>query len=179
MAEASEPFALKSGVKVRVVRIQTRQLFRLIRMFTQGVGPAFLQTLKFDGSGEAFTQQLLTLLMISLPQAEDAAIDFFQAMVEPAALHQGRRSKLKDDQFKENQELWSELADVMFNPDFDDVIAILERVVAQEGPEIQSLGKRLAGVWGMLQKSGALGTLTSPEMANGKTSAEPTPVHST
>lgn len=171
---------LTSGIKVNVVRMQTRQFFRLIKIFTRGVGPSLISSLNFGGDTAAFGSQLLTLLMVALPEAEDAAVDFVNSMCEPHGLVEGRRSKLSKADSDKNRDLWAEMSELMFNPAPEDTISVLETVVAQEGPEIQELGKRLAGLWKTLQETGALkAVLDDKQTSNGQTSEAPTLAPST
>ena len=142
---ASEPsfLTLESGFEVNVVRLKTRQLFKLLKVITRGVGPV-LSNLSFsqETSTEEFTSTLLTAVLLAIPEAEDESIEFIRGMVEPANLIERPKSKPEKEV---NAGLELELDDALTdNPELEDTVAIIERVIRVEAPHIQALGKRLA-----------------------------------
>jgi hypothetical protein len=136
---------LLSGHEYELLRIKTRQFFRLLRILTHGAGERMIRTLDFKAAGEVFTQQLLMLLMLSIPDAEDETIYFIQSMLRPPGLaadaHPG--AKLGKEDTEHDEKLWAELSADTFNPEMDDLLTIMEAIVRQEAPEVQALGKKL------------------------------------
>jgi hypothetical protein len=148
--------SLQSGMEVQVTRLKTRQFFRLLKVLTHGAGQALIQTsLNFNADPGEFSSKLLMLVMFSIPDAEQEAIDFVQSMVRPKGLQDAPFATLTDAQKEENQALWKKLGDELFNPELDDLVNICELVVKQESGDIQALGKRLAGLLKLAQKTGA------------------------
>ena len=138
----SETFTLSSGTVVRLERMRTRQLLKLLKIITTG-GASLMSQMDFDykDSGQ-FVGQLVGLVMFSIPEAENEAIEFIQAMVIPAALSGGdtKQERLRD------QETWFALRRELDNPPLEDLLNIIERIVKTEGPDIQGLGKRLGSM---------------------------------
>ena len=146
---------LQSGLEVQVVRIRTRQFFRLLKILT-AAGPEILSTLNFQD--EDFGVRLMAVLLFALPEAESPAVEFIQSMVRPHGLHALPRKpkkgqKLSDEQVAENQAKWDQINDDLFNPQLEDTIDILETVIRQEAPEIQALGKRLGALLSEVTKA--------------------------
>ncbi len=140
-AEA-EPLELTSGLTVSVKRIRTRETFKLMRILTRGVSGSIGSLLMAGNDDEeSFTGALLGAVIVAVPEAEDEAIDFIQAMVEPAKLIQDPRTKPERES---NQEQYDRLARELQNPELEDTIVIIERVVRNEAPQIRALGNRLA-----------------------------------
>lgn len=172
-----EGITLKSGMKGEVTRIRTRQLFRLLKVLTHGAGQMFLQmALDFNAAPDEFGQKLLMTVLISIPDAEQEAIDFVQSIVRPVGIHEGPPTALSKKQLEQNAELWAQQGRELFNPELDDLVTIFEVVIRQEAGELQALGKRLAGLLPMAQKlgqtqPGAPATPPTPEqMAQAETS---------
>lgn len=139
---ASEVFELSSGAEVRVNRLKTRETLKLLKVLTVG-GGGMLTSIDWSGmqdNAEAFAGKLVALVIYAVPLAEDQALEFIQAMVSPKDLIDRPRSKA-DREF--NKELWEELAYELDNPEIEDTINIIIRIVQREAKDIQGLGKRL------------------------------------
>lgn len=132
--------SLESGFEVNIERIKTRQLLRLMRILTRGAGAALGQ-LQFGGEQEDFVSSLLAAVVLAIPEAEDETIAFIRSMVTPAELVEKPRTK---DDHAHNEELIQELDAEFFNPELEDIVAVLERVITLEAPHIMALGNRLA-----------------------------------
>jgi hypothetical protein len=146
---------LTTGLAVEIVRLRTRQFFRLLRVLTHGAGPAMVQAgLDFRAGAEQFTSQLLVLVAMSIPDAEQEAIGFLQAMCKPAGLAEGSDAKLTRQQKADNEALWEQFNTDLFNPELDDLIDLIELIVRQEAPELQALGKKLQSMMALFQKTG-------------------------
>lgn len=122
LAEPST-FTLQNGLKVEVQRIQTRQLLRLLKIISNGAGPAF-SDLDLTNPDEDFASTLLVAIALALPNAEDETIEFLTSMVLPADFKKGRG--LSKEEIEANQALLDQLNDEFFNPDLDDLVSLLE-----------------------------------------------------
>lgn len=140
---------LASGSKVNVQRLKTRQLLRLLRVLTRGVGPA-LTEFNFGGEQSGLTQQILGMVLMSIPEAEDETVDFILSMVTPEGFNESPKS---DADRKKNEDLFHAMAKELDNPELDDLITIMEVVIQAETPHIVALGKRLATLLTAHQKS--------------------------
>jgi len=86
---------LSTGFEMEVVRLRTRQFFRLLRILTHGAGPALTQTqLNFEGEAAEFAGKLLTLVLMSIPDAEAEAIAFLASMCRPHGIIDKAESQL-------------------------------------------------------------------------------------
>lgn len=154
---------LTNGTRVTVQRIKMRQLMRFLRIITAG-GISFPSQDDPD-----FAENLLGQLLVSLPEAENEAILFVASLVMPADYVEGRR--VSKDQKEINQELLDDLDDYFFNPDLDDVIAVLEVVVATEWPHLKSLGKRVQALLPQEQKAATKRAKSSSSTSRNSTRA--------
>lgn len=134
---------LMDGTEVYVERLKTRQLFRLLKVLTTGAGE-FLSTIQLSAemNTEEFAGNLLAALVIAIPEAEDEAMEFIISMVSPVGIIEGK--KLSDIETEINVDKYAHLQEILFNPEIEDTITIIERVIQVEAPHIQSLGKRLS-----------------------------------
>jgi hypothetical protein len=153
---------LSTDFAVEIVRLRTRQFFRLLRVLTHGAGPAVVQSgLDFAAGQEAFVQQLLMLVVMSIPDAEQEAIGFLQSMCRPTGL--AERPKLSKQEEQDNQALWDRFNKELFNPELTDTIDLIEVIVRQEAPELQALGKKLERVFKMFRATGQDKAPAEPE----------------
>lgn len=137
----SEEITLSSGSVVRVERLRTRGMFKLLKIVTRGGGPILMQMdLDFNDT-QTFVGQFLAVVMMAIPEAEDEAIEFIQSMAVPAGFKENAKSKA--DQAR-NQELVAELLEELDDPTIDDTFSIIETIIKNEAHDIQALGKRLA-----------------------------------
>ncbi len=156
-----EYLTLTNGTEVKVVPLRTRQLFKLLRIITHGSQQAIaglsLGDLDFNKDNPAeFTRKLAGLVLFSIPDAEQEAIEFIGSMVEPADLVDKGPRDLNEKERNANIEAWTTLNMELWNPDPSDTIDILENVVRREASDIQSLGKRLRGFLEVAEKTGQL-----------------------
>jgi hypothetical protein len=159
---------LVSGFPIEVVRLRTRQLFRLMRILTRGANPAALAQLKFTDDTEEgkreFVGQLLSILLMAIPDAEQEAIGFLQSMTKPAGLVEKPAAQMSKKQSEDNQALMDRYNEEMFNPDLEDTISLFESIIENEAPDIQALGKKLQHLLGVARKAlGAERPLPPPE----------------
>lgn len=155
-----ERVKLSSGTVVLLEPLRMRQFFRLMKIVTHGAGSA-ISRLRLDGqSPEEFATQMVTLVLFSIPDAEQETVEFLMAMVKPDGLIEGRTLNKYDKE--RNDELLSNLSNELFNPDPDDFVTIIEAIVKREAADLQALGKRLVKMFQMAQKVGEAPDLTSP-----------------
>lgn len=156
---------LTTGFAVEVQRLKTRQLFRFLKILTHGAGPALMQSsLNFDEGADVFGQRLLALMVVSIPDAESDAIAFLSSMCEPAGITKRRPGKqFTKQETEDNRVLFERFTEEFFNPDIDDTVDLIEIIIKREAPEIQALGKRLAGLMEMVKKTGADKEKPEPE----------------
>lgn len=168
---------LQSGFKIEIVPIKTRQLFRLIRILTQGIsasaGDVNLAELFQSEAGEdqesvdaEQASRLVGFLVYSIPEAEDETVDFLESMAKPVGLIETQKLSKADSKF--NEDLWAEYSIQMFNPDIDDLVSMLEIIIVNELPHLKSLGKRI-------QRTIALMSKTGQDLSGSKDSPKSTP----
>jgi hypothetical protein len=146
---------LSTGFAVEVVRMRTRQFFRLLRVLTHGAGPALMQSgLNFNGDAGEFATKLLTLTVMSIPDAEQEAIQFLSSMCKPAGLTDKQEGQRTKQEVEADQLLWDRFGRELHNPDLTDTLDLVEVVVLQEAPELQALGKKLQRMFSLFQKTG-------------------------
>lgn len=155
----SDIISLQSGQKVRILPLKMRQLFRLLRIITRG-GASYLPMLRDallmntadEQAAEIFGTQLLAIAMISLPEAEDEAVEFLMSVVEPDGLPVGSDKRARE----RADEMRSKLAVEMENPDPEDVVTIVEAVILREKDDLVALGKRLQATFKVAMKTGQI-----------------------
>jgi hypothetical protein len=140
IASESGPVTLVSGRQVNVERLRTRQTMRLMKILTRGGGAALADIDLSSGDQDAAVA-LLGAVIFSIPEAEDETIDFVRSMVTPVGLVADPRSR---PEIEVNDALFANLADEFENPELDDLVTVLERVIKVEAPHLIALGKRLA-----------------------------------
>lgn len=139
----TDTIVLESGFEVKIERLRTRGMFKLLKIVTRGAGPILMQMkLDFEDS-EAFVGQLLAVIVMAIPEAEDEAIDFIRFMVTPSEFDENAKSKAD---IEKNKELFEALANELDDPLPSDTINIISRIVENEAHDIQALGKQLAAL---------------------------------
>jgi hypothetical protein len=155
---------LSTGFTVEVLRMRTRQFFRLLRVLTHGAGPALTQTqLNFQDDPAEFGQKLLMLIAMSIPDAEGEAIAFLASMCRPAGIVDKAASQLTKQESEANQALWSQFGEELHNPELEDAFDLIEVIVRNEAPELQALGKKLQRTIEMFRKTGQDKAPAEPE----------------
>lgn len=167
---------LSTGYEVGLQRLKTRQFFRLLKVLTRGVGPGIVQSgLDFGQGQEEFGRNLLAMTLMAIPEAEQQFIEFLQSMCIPLGLHEAHGgARLSKQQLEDNQAAITELVEELNNPELDDLLDLAEAIVKQEAPEIQALGKRVAGLLEMARKTGQLEDKKEPG-EKGSNSPGPSP----
>lgn len=133
-----------ADVDVYIEQLRTRQLFKFLKILTVGAGAALADLqISADTDQAELTQQLMAIIIISLPEAEDEVIDFIHSMLKPVGIIDPERSKT-DRQI--NVEKCTELYNDLNNPLPQDTIAIITRVIQNEAPNLIALGKQIAAL---------------------------------
>lgn len=123
------------GVKVHVNRLKTREFLALLRFLSKGLGPAVAELSFTTDDEEALAGEMIGTLIVALPEATDEFMLFVQAVVTPVG---------KDDAARVKSE--------MDNPDIDDLMAIGERVITQEIPDLRRLAGNAQAMWGRIRQ---------------------------
>jgi hypothetical protein len=136
---------LSSGFEVRIEPLKTRGMFKLLKIVTRGGGPILMQMpLNFNDT-EVFVGQLLGVIVMAIPEAEDEALEFIRFMTTPVGVDENARSKSPEEE--KNRELFTRLGEELSDPEIDDTISIIEKIVRNEAGDIQALGKRLMAIF--------------------------------
>jgi hypothetical protein len=172
---------LSTGFPVEIVRLRTRQFFRLLRVLTHGAGPAMLRTgLDFKADPAEFTQKFLMIVLMSIPDAETEAIGFLQSMCQPAGLVTKPASQLTKQESEDNQALLEEFGREMFNPELPDTLDLIEAIVRNESADLQALGKRVQAMLELFRKTGQEQEPPEPEATQAELASQaPSPPRST
>lgn len=133
------PVELSDGTSVIVNRLKTRETMKLLKILTRGAGYA-LRELSLDPEEPDFAESLLLSMAFAIPEAAEETIEFVRVMVTPADLIQKPKSKPEKEV---NAGLEDALDELLDNPEIEDLMAIVTRVIQVEAPHIEALGKRL------------------------------------
>ncbi len=150
---------LENGVQVEIEPLKARQFFKLLRIVTRGALPNMQDFSLFRVGGDIdpqeFAGRFLSLMLLSIPEAENEAIDFINSMVRPVGLIQRPHgAKLSKADLDRNTTLWADVITTLDNPELDDLVSIIEAIVRRESADIQALGKRLAAMFKLAEKTG-------------------------
>lgn len=175
----TQTIVLSSGLHVQLESLRARQFFKLLKIITHGAMPNMrelgLNDID-DLSVEEFMGRLLTVVVLSIPDAEDETIGFIRSMCYPAGLIE--RKGLNKQDVERNKELWAGVDAELENPQLEDLVTIIEAIVKREADDIQALGKRLASMFKLAEKTGQLSTPPTPK-ASTPPSSEDSPAPST
>lgn len=146
---------LTTGFEVEILRMRTRQFFRLLRILTHGAGPAMMQAgIDFKADASEFAGKLLVLVVMSIPDAESETVQFIASMCRPAGLVEKDDAPLSKKEAEANKALYEQFAEELHNPALDDTFDLMEIIIGQEAPELQALGKKLQRVMALYVKTG-------------------------
>lgn len=154
LSPVTDQVTLADGTRLQLERLRSRQFFKLLRILTHGAGSALSDLFRLDPDepAEAFGARLVSMIVLSIPDAEDETIEFLRSMAQPVGLIEGRALNKADSE--RNKALWQELDRALYNPDLDDLVSLIEAIVRRESDDIQALGKRLAAMFKLAQKVG-------------------------
>lgn len=175
---SSEQLKLSTGAFIELEALRSRQFFKLLRIVTHGALPMVRDFSVFRFSADMdpveFGTRLLSLMVMSIPDAEEETLEFIRSMCKPVGLIE-RRGMNKAD-VERNTELWVAFEQQLQNPEIDDLITIVEAIVRREAADIQALGKRLTAMFKIAEKTGQVPSppsQTSPEPTSSAASPEP------
>lgn len=144
---APDRYTFRNGLEAEIVPLQTRQLFRLLRILTHGAGMALQRNpIDFSRPVDEFGSQLAIMVLVSIPDAEEEALQFIQSLVRPAGIN--RANNLNRQERERNEALWAKMRRTLDNPDPEDLVDIIIFVVDRDKDNLLDLGKRL---WAMAQ----------------------------
>lgn len=146
-----EETVLLNGMHVEIEPLRLRQFLRLLRIVTRG-GASMMAMINPDPESPAFAQELASILLFAIPEAEDETVAFVQTIVKPADLVEG--ATLTKSQRTENSQKIVELAEYLENPELEDLLTIIQKLIEQEAEDLRALGKRLAAMFKAAQKMG-------------------------
>lgn len=168
-----ESVTLRSGMVVRLESLRSRQFFKLLRIITHGALPGIRDAGLLDienlENTEEFMGRLLSVTLLSIPDAENETIEFVRSLCYPDALIE--RKTLNKQDVEHNQALWDALDEELVNPDLDDLVTIIEAVIKREAQDIQALGKRLASMFKLAEKTGQIPSASTSPNQKESTSA--------
>lgn len=121
-------------VMVRVNRLRTVEFLALMRCLARGLGPGIAE-LDFTAEGEEQVGQVVGIMLTALPNASTEFMQFVQTVTVAVG---------KDDKKR--------VADELANPSLDDMLAIVERVVENELPDLRELVGKAQAMWGRVSK---------------------------
>jgi hypothetical protein len=179
-----ESVTLRSGMVARLESLRSRQFFKLLRIITHGALPGIREAGLLDlenlDDTDEFMGRLLSVTLLSIPDAENETIEFVRSLCYPDGLIE--RKNLNKQDVEHNQVLWDALDEELVNPDLDDMVTIIEALIKREAQDIQALGKRLASMFKLAEKTGQIPTSksSSPSLpASTSPSSEDSPARST
>lgn len=150
---------LSTGFEIEYEELRARQFFKMLRILTRGAGPLMAEyPIDFNASGEELGQQLVVLLVMAIPEAEDEAIEFLKSMTKPAGLENARDDAAR----KRNIDKYNQLDIELDNPELEDLIDVITDIVQRESADLSGLGKRLRSLFSLAQKTGQAPALVQP-----------------
>lgn len=159
-------------IEVNVLPLRTRQLFKMMKIITHGAGQALQNSgLDFADEPAVFMQKMISIVLFSIPDAEQQTIEFVQSMVEPTGLVDKNPRDLNKQEKERNIELWTALNTEMWNPDPGDMIDLVENIIQREAKDIQALGKKIGRLIALASKTGQLNAAPAPEVSPEPTSS--------
>jgi len=121
-----------AGITVKIRRMRTRELLKLMRIITVGMGSA-ISLIDWDTEDTSeLTGQMTAVVLNALPHAPDEVIDFLNVMIDA----EGRTLKER-----------KALAEEMQNPDLEVTMLLIQIILETEAPELARLGKEAVGWW--------------------------------
>jgi hypothetical protein len=137
---------LSNGMVVTTTPMRTRSLLRLLKILTRGVFWAIPQLMKAEK--ETVVEEVLGALIIAIPEAEDATIDFVKSVVTLPG-----KAEAKD---RAGLDLHLD------DPPLDDLLLIVEQVVEHEAEDLTALGNRLTGMLKLAERANQVPATAEP-----------------
>lgn len=146
------PITLSTGTQLELEPLKARQFFRLLKIVTRGAGPLLMEYPLDLDDDQQLVIRLTALVAMSIPEAEDEAIDFIKSMCRPANLEESQDKAAQARNLEKYEQLSAELT----NPEIDDLLMIIEAIIEREAPDLRSLGKRVRSLIDVARKAGQL-----------------------
>src|SRR4051812_35274685 len=105
-----EQVKLKSGMVVQLESLKARQFFKLLRIITHGALPGMREAGLFSADGldsEEFMGRLLSVTLLSIPDAENETLEFIRSLCFPTGLIE--RKGLNKQDVERNTLLWEQM----------------------------------------------------------------------
>jgi hypothetical protein len=135
---------LSNGVSVEIKPLKARQFFALLRILTRGAAYT-IDLMRGVKDPEGFVNLMTSAIIMAVPEAPDATFAFLKSVVTIETKPDG---KFTADGLAVN--------DLLDDPEIEDVITIVERIVADNREDLIGLGKRLMSAFGIAQKVGEI-----------------------
>ncbi len=143
-SDPTEPFALSNGVQVVVQRIRVRETLILLKILTRGAGDVLAQMrFNLNMDPDEFVGIFLGSVLFSIPESEDETVEFLNRIVKPKHYID---KPTTPQELEANATMTMQIAETLDNPELDDFVEIMERLIRIEGPHILALGKRIAAL---------------------------------
>jgi hypothetical protein len=168
--DALDPIAdtltLSDGTVVKLLDLKARQFFKMLRIISHGPAMAALTNSNnlLQGDPEAVVMRLVGFLLVSIPDAYNETMDFLHDMIQPDGLQDipsGGSKSTKDAVKSANDEKWAQVAKSMANPEIEDVVDLVDAIVRRESKDLVALGKKVASLFRVAEKTGQLQQPTS------------------
>lgn len=144
---------LSTGNTVIIQPLKARQFFKLLKIVTRGATP-LLQNFTLDANEgeEVWVQKFAAVVLLSIPESDQETLEFVASMVKPEGLVEGKNLNKKDREL--NEALWDKIEQDLNNPELEDLITIIERIIQLEADDLKALGKRLKSLFDVAKKTG-------------------------
>jgi hypothetical protein len=122
------------GIECTVNRLKSREFLALLRVVTTGLGESIAEAsreLDLDDE-QKLGQQLMGLLVVSIPEAVDEFLTFVRVVVTPT---------------KPGATTVADLAAALDNPDLEVLLDVAEKVVEQEKDDLSALAGKARAAW--------------------------------
>lgn len=161
-----DTITLSDGTEVKLLDLKARQFFKLLRIISHGPAMAALTNSSnlLQGDPEAVVMRLVGFLLVSIPDAYDETLAFLQDMVQPTGLKEvpvSADKATKSSATEHNQEKWAALVKAMDNPEIEDVVDLVDAIIKRESGDLAALGKKVASLFRVAEKTGQLEKPTS------------------
>jgi hypothetical protein len=166
---------LSTGAEVKLLDLKARQFFKLLRIISHGPAMAALSNSNnlLQGDPEAVVMRLVGFLLVSIPDAYDETLAFLQDMVQPIDLKEiptNGDKVSRQSATEHNQAQWNELAKALDNPEIEDVVDLVDAIIKRESADLVALGKKVASLFRVAEKTGQLEKPT-PQKSQGQSTS--------
>lgn len=173
-----DTITLSDGTEVKLLDLKARQFFKLLRIISHGPAMAALSNSSnlLQGDPEAVVMRLVGFLLVSIPDAYEETLAFLQDMVQPNGLKDVPDNADKSTKVAAagyNKDKWTQLAKALDNPEIEDVVDLVDAIIKRESGDLVALGKKVASLFRVAEKTGQLTSQTSQGQSTLEDSVEP------